>query len=97
MVGSTGTLMTMRLVRSKIRKREEESSSPPAHHSPVPHHNNNFHYPHQLRDVSATTPVANGNGGIITQNGDFKQNPSNVWVFPPLPPQPNICANNQVS
>ncbi|KFB52792.1 AGAP002461-PA-like protein [Anopheles sinensis] len=43
MVGSTGTLMTMRLVRSKLRKREESSTSP-----------------------------------------------STVWVFPPLPPQPNI-------
>lgn len=30
MVGSTGTLMTMRLVRSKLRKREETSSASPA-------------------------------------------------------------------
>uniref|UniRef100_A0A1B0AHF2 Uncharacterized protein n=1 Tax=Glossina pallidipes TaxID=7398 RepID=A0A1B0AHF2_GLOPL len=29
MVGSTGTLMTMRLVRSKLRKREESSSPSP--------------------------------------------------------------------
>ncbi|XP_055697993.1 uncharacterized protein LOC129798721 isoform X2 [Phlebotomus papatasi] len=26
----------------------------------------------------------------------YRQNPSSVWVFPPLPPQPNLyCANSQ--
>lgn len=70
MVGSTGTLMTMRLVRSKLRKREESS------HSPI----------QEAPQVLPSDPVA------------FRQNPSSVWVFPPLPPTPNLYyANSQVS
>lgn len=69
MVGSTGTLLTMRLVRSKLRKRDESSISPVNVES-----QQNVHQTEQQ-----TTPVT------------FRQNPSSVWVFPPLPPQPNIC------
>lgn len=83
MVGSTGTLMTMRLVRSKLRKREESSVSPANVESTQgeQHHHNNH-----LQQQQQAIPVA------------FRQNPSSVWVFPPLPPQPNICyTNSQVS
>lgn len=115
MVGSNGTLMTMRIVRSKLRKREESSVSPvtatnveaatqPSHYhqnnnnssSNNHHHNhhsssNNHQQQHhqQLENgYSVPTPVA------------FRQSPSSVWVFPPLPPQPNLYsynANSQVS
>lgn len=74
MVGSNGTLMTMRLVRSKLRKREESSSSV------------TVEAPTQIVPAVPEAPVT------------YRQNPSSVWVFPPLPPQPNLyCANSQVS
>lgn len=109
MVGSNGTLMTMRIVRSKLRKREESSVSPvtatnveaatqPSHYhqnnnnssSNNHHHNhhsssNNHQQQHhqQLENgYSVPTPVA------------FRQSPSSVWVFPPLPPQPNLYSYN---
>lgn len=110
MVGSNGTLMTMRIVRSKLRKREESSVSPvtatnveaatqPSHYhqnnnnssSNNHHHNhhsssNNNQQHHQQQQLengySVPTPVA------------FRQSPSSVWVFPPLPPQPNLYSYN---
>ena len=100
MVGSTGTLLTMRLVRSKLRKREESSSpvsmeAAQVQHSSTEQHNNNnnnnnnnHHQQQQQQQQQQTiaTPIA------------YRQNPSSVWVFPPLPPQPNIfCTNSQVS
>lgn len=77
MVGSTGTLMTMRIVRSKLRKRE--SASPVDVETPQ--------VISASSDTTSTPPIA------------FRQTPSSVWVFPPLPPQPNIYlynANSQV-
>lgn len=102
--------MTMRLVRSKLRKREESSVSPVTanveaappssnhqtnhhHHNSSNHHHNNHHSSsnhnnnnnnhHQLENgYSVPTPVA------------FRQSPSSVWVFPPLPPQPNLYHYN---
>lgn len=106
MVGSNGTLMTMRIVRSKLRKREESSVSPvtatnveaaatqPSHYhqnnnnSSSNNHHHNHHSSsnqqhHQLENgYSVPTPVA------------FRQSPSSVWVFPPLPPQPNLYSHN---
>lgn len=67
MVGSTGTLKTMRLVRSKLRKREE-SSSPVSVEAPEV-----VSAPEQQHPAAPTA---------------YGQTP--VWVFPPLPPQPNI-------
>lgn len=71
------TIISMRFVRSKLRKREESS-----------HHNNEAtQQPTQI--VSTVEPIG------------FRQSPSSVWHFPPLPPQPNICqyynASSQVS
>uniref|UniRef100_A0A0K8TP60 Uncharacterized protein n=1 Tax=Tabanus bromius TaxID=304241 RepID=A0A0K8TP60_TABBR len=84
MVGSTGTLMTMRLVRSKLRKREDTSVSPVNVES------------------QTTTTTANSTPQVLTPEQTnnapiaFRQSPSSVWVFPPLPPQPNLyCANSQ--
>lgn len=73
MVGSNGTILTIRLLRSKIRKREDSSATPvhvESHQAVLPN--------------ETTPPVA------------YRQN-SSVWVFPPLPPQPNLYnANSQV-
>ncbi|KAJ6637194.1 hypothetical protein Bhyg_09922, partial [Pseudolycoriella hygida] len=63
---SNGTLKTMRLVRSKLRKREESSS-------PV------------SVEVPEIVSSAEPHPAAPTAYG---QTP--VWVFPPLPPQPNI-------
>lgn len=74
MVGSTGTIMSMRFVRSKLRKREESH--------------------HQTSPTQTTTHVVaaqNNNGCMTTPDPiGFRQSPSSVWVFPPLPPQPNL-------
>lgn len=69
------TIISMRFVRSKLRKREESS------------HNNteSTQQPNQI--VSTVEPA-------------FRQSPSSVWHFPPLPPQPNLYiynASSQVS
>lgn len=69
MVGSTGTLKTMRLVRSKLRKREESSS-------PV------------TVDAPEVVSSAEQHSAAPTSPTAYGQTP--VWVFPPLPPQPNI-------
>ncbi|XP_055618419.1 protein catecholamines up isoform X4 [Toxorhynchites rutilus septentrionalis] len=92
---------------SKLRKREESSVSPVTatnveaappshHHNPSSNNNNNHHHNHhhsssvhnngsqqqQENGYSVPTPVA------------FRQSPSSVWVFPPLPPQPNLYSYN---
>ena len=71
------TIISMRFVRSKLRKREESHN----------HHSEAIQQPTQI--VSAIEPIA------------FRQTPSSVWHFPPLPPQPqqNFSAfnNSQVS
>lgn len=70
------TIISMRFVRSKLRKREESS------------HNNSEATQQPTQIVSTVEPVG------------FRQSPSSVWHFPPLPPQPNIYlfnASSQVS
>jgi hypothetical protein len=72
------TIISMRFVRSKLRKREESSHNT--------HHNSESTQPTQI--VSTVEPVG------------FRQSPSSVWHFPPLPPQPNLYiynASSQVS
>lgn len=110
MVGSNGTLMTMRLVRSKLRKREESSVSPvtatnveapPSHHQQNHHssNNNNHHHNHHSSSVNNGSQQQE-NGYSVPTPVAFRQSPSSVWVFPPLPPQPNLYsynANSQVS
>lgn len=123
MVGSTGTLMTMRLVRSKLRKREETSSASPAtieaaqtttYTTTTPQQNGHLNGNAKNKQSNGlTTSVSdsnvvlnngNVNGNLNNFNGSSdpsfnSSNPNNVWVFPPLPPQPNIynCNNNIVS
>lgn len=106
MVGSNGTLMTMRLVRSKLRKREESSVSPvtatnveaapPSSH----HHNHSNNHHHNNHHSSSNNNNQLENGYSVPTPVAFRQSPSSVWVFPPLPPQPNLYhynASSQVS
>lgn len=113
--------MTMRLVRSKLRKREESSVSPVSleasqehqvHHQQL---NNNIHHHHQLQQQQQhqfqhqNQLINNNNSGSqiqiqIQQQQQqvpaiaYRQSPNSVWVFPPLPPQPNLfCTSSQVS
>lgn len=119
MVGSTGTLMTMRLVRSKLRKREETSSASPATIEAAqtttyaPQQNGHVNGSAKKQSNGLTTSASDsnvvlsntGNGNLnnlMNGSSDPSFNSSNqnsVWVFPPLPPQPNIynCNNNIVS
>lgn len=120
MVGSTGTLMTMRLVRSKLRKREETSSVSPATieaaqtttYATTPQQNGHLNGSAKKQSNGLTTSASDsnvvlsntGNGTLNNLNGSSdpsfnSSNQNSVWVFPPLPPQPNIynCNNNIVS
>lgn len=111
MVGSNGTLMTMRLVRSKLRKREESSVSPvtnveaappSSNHTNHHHHNsNNNHHHNNHHSSSNNNNNYNNHHSSQLENGysvptpvAFRQSPSSVWVFPPLPPQPNLYHYN---
>lgn len=102
MVGSNGTLMTMRLVRSKLRKREESSVSPVTATNveaapPSSHHHNHSNNHHHNNHHSSSNNNNNNqleNGYSVPTPVAFRQSPSSVWVFPPLPPQPNLYHYN---
>lgn len=69
------TIISMRFVRSKLRKREESS--------------------HVVNEATQPTHVV-----ASVEPVGFRQSPSSVWHFPPLPPQPNLYiynASSQVS
>ncbi|CRK88495.1 CLUMA_CG002264, isoform A [Clunio marinus] len=65
-------IISMRFVRSKLRKREESSHVVNSNEATQPTH------------VVSTTVEPVG----------FRQSPSSVWHFPPLPPQPNLYTYN---
>lgn len=106
MVGSNGTLMTMRLVRSKLRKREEstvspvtatnvEAAPPSSNHIHNHHHNNNSSNNHHHNNHHSSSNNSQlENGYSVPTPVAFRQSPSSVWVFPPLPPQPNLYHYN---
>ena len=83
MVGST--VMTMRILRSKLRKREESSVNSPVR--------DNVEAP-QVVPTTATAPAYCNNTSNCPEPVAYRQNPSSVWVFPPLPPQPNLYSYN---
>lgn len=70
------TIISMRFVRSKLRKREESSHTT---------HHNSESMQQTTQIVSTIEPVG------------FRQSPSSVWHFPPLPPQPNLYIYNASS
>lgn len=106
MVGNTGTLMTMRIVRSKLRKRDE-SSAPGA--SSVSIESQQTHG-HQNRGVISDSDQQIFTSGIENDNANnsveletitFTRtsggcNATNGWVFPPKAPSPNVynCGNH---
>lgn len=81
MVGSNGTMIAIRLVRSKLRKREE--------------HSNSVHPADVVLQTAATAPVAAQPPSVpqalqadtLTYQGQF------LW---PPPPQPYLYNNDQV-
>ncbi|XP_052864793.1 box A-binding factor-like [Anopheles cruzii] len=78
--------------------------APPHHHhnhhqqQQQQQHQNGTSYPQQQQQSHQTHSGSNHqNGGSTPETGysvptpiAFRQSPSTVWVFPPLPPQPNI-------
>lgn len=103
MVGSTG-LMKMRLIRSKIRKREDSSvvsAVDSRFHVPHGHQNGHQQQFHQnLTQVvhqGQANAAANNKASAEPVQQQNSNNGNGAWVFPPLPPQPNIYGFNQVS
>lgn len=88
MVGSNGTMIAIRLVRSKLRKREE--------------HSNSVHPVADV--VLQTAPAANHQGNHAngqTQNhvlqSDLTYRGQFLWTQPPPPAQQYLYNHNQVS
>ncbi|RZC42543.1 uncharacterized protein BDFB_007363 [Asbolus verrucosus] len=82
MVGSNGTMIAIRLVRSKLRKREEHSNS--VHPADV--------VLHQTTPAAANqTPTAPQalQPDPLAYRGQF------LWQYPPPPPQPYMYNNDQ--
>ncbi|XP_065072480.1 protein catecholamines up isoform X2 [Ochlerotatus camptorhynchus] len=85
---------------SKLRKREESSVSPvtatnveaapPSSH----HHNHSTNHHHNNHHSSNNNNNQLENGYSVPTPVAFRQSPSSVWVFPPLPPQPNLYHYN---
>lgn len=85
MVGSNGTMIAIRLVRSKLRKREEHSNS--VHPTDV-----------VLQTAPAATPAApQPPANVLPQAADpLPYRGQFLWQFPPPQPQYLYSNNNQV-
>lgn len=86
MVGSNGTMIAIRLVRSKLRKREEHSNS--VHPTDVVLHQTTPAAT-ALANQTATAPQAL-QPDPLAYRGQF------LWQYPPPPPQPYMYNNDQV-
>lgn len=86
----------MRLIRSKIRKREDAVSVVDQHQ--INHYNNNNQqqYHQNLNQVVRQNENLN-NEKVVDGDHQDQGLKDSVWVFPPLPPQPHIYSVNQVS
>lgn len=86
MVGSNGTMIAIRLVRSKLRKREEHSNS--VHPADVVLHQTTP----AATNLSAQPPTAPQalQPDPLAYRGQF------LWQYPPPPPQPYMYNNDQV-
>ena len=108
MVGNTGTLMTMRIVRSKLRKRDESSATAAGN---VTIEAQQTHGPQNRSIISDnqdqqifTSGIANDdniNNSVELETITFTRtsgscSTTNGWVFPPKAPSPNIynCDNH---
>lgn len=103
MVGSNGTMIAIRLVRSKLRKREDHSNS--VH--PVPDGTTTVVLQTTpVPTVTNTTAATNGNGPMVAVGNQLPRshNESNpdplayqgqfLWAFPP-PPAERMLYNNE--
>lgn len=103
MVGSTGTLMTMRLVRSKLRKREETTSASPAtnieaqtttfannNHYSQQHHQQHNNYHHNNHRNSTSSQCSNSS----SQNQQMFSTSSSTTSFEANHNQNNAYMNN---
>lgn len=94
----------------KLRKREESSVSPvtatnveaatqPSHYHQNSNNSssNNHHHNHHSSSNNNSSQQHHQqleNGYSVPTPVAFRQSPSSVWVFPPLPPQPNLYSYN---
>lgn len=89
MVGSNGTMIAIRLVRSKLRKREE--------------HSNSVHPVNDVVLQTATTTTTQGvNNNQSSQvphvlHSDLTYRGQFLWTQPPAPVQQYLYNHNQVS
>lgn len=100
MVGSNGTMIAIRLVRSKLRKREEHSNT--VH--PVPEATTTVVL--QPTTVTTTAPSTNGTNSAGVNAGQLQKVESTdplayrgqfLWQFPPQPAERCLYNNEQVS
>ncbi|XP_049280078.1 box A-binding factor isoform X1 [Anopheles funestus] len=86
---------------SPVTANNVEAATHHHHHHPFSnhqlHHNGTSHPQQQQNHSSSNHHHNQQNGGSSPETGysvptpiAFRQSPSTVWVFPPLPPQPNI-------
>lgn len=84
MVGSNGTMMAIRLVRSKLRKREEHSNS--VHPADV-----------VLQTAPVTTaPTTQQTAPQVLQPDPLAYRGQFLWQYPPPPAQQHMYNNDQV-
>lgn len=83
MVGNNNTMIAIRLVRSKLRKREEHSNSV---------HPATTEVVLQTQTAPATQNNTNNTpADPLAYRGQF------LWQYPPPPPLPQVYSNDQVS
>lgn len=88
MVGSNGTMIAIRLVRSKLRKREE--------------HSNSVHPAEVVLQTATNLPPVTGNNGTTVPAQNIPPDPlayrgQFLWHYTPPPPQFALYNNDQVS
>lgn len=86
MVGSNGTMIAIRLVRSKLRKREEHSNS--VHPADV--------VLHQTTPAAAALANQTPTAPQALQPDPLAYRGQFLWQYPPPPPQPYMYNNDQV-
>ena len=112
MVGSNGTMIAIRLVRSKLRKREEHSNSVhPAdvvlQTTPTNNNNNANTVTNNTTTTTATSPAQQNNNCVVQQQQApvaTQQLPADpyayrgqfLWHYTPPPPSQHMYSNNQV-
>lgn len=85
---------------SPVTATNVEAAPPSSNHNHNHHHsnnsssNNNNHHHNNHHSSSNNNSSQLENGYSVPTPVAFRQSPSSVWVFPPLPPQPNLYHYN---